>query len=690
MKFKKWQLGNVNQNEVADIAQKYKLSPLVATVLLSRGFQEQTIADFLFQKDTFSDPFLFADMELAMERTQEAIENGELICVFGDYDCDGVTSTAVLYRYLESAGANVMYYIPDRHKEGYGLNNKAVEKLAEQGTQLIITVDNGISAVDQVDFANQLGVDVIITDHHKPGEQLPKAVAVVNPHRKDCNSTFKELAGVGVAFKFVCAMEDNQVQEVLDFFADLVAVGTIADVMPLVGENRLLVQYGLKLLENTENLGLQGLKKLTGLDDKETLSAQDIAFLIAPRINAAGRIDKATRALSLLLSEDEEEALVLAADLFEINENRKEEENQAVVTLAKVLEQDRTLKHQRVLTFVKEGLHQGVIGIVSARILEKLQKPVLIITNDEESGLYKGSARSVDGFSIKEALDYCKELLTMYGGHEKAAGFSLKKENLTTFCEKINAYAKEKFVTMPAGKVLIDATVTLDELSLENVKSINVLEPLGEGNLEPTFLLKKAAVTGIYPMSQGKHTRVRVQQGQIQQYVNFFKAKTSEFPYQTGQELDLVVQVKPNLYNGVESVSFTSVDARLSGLPNEIDEQEALYTKAKENIILNQEELEKIIPSREDFGVIYKAVSKNMQDTGNLDYFYIQYCKQTMEYSKFLLALRILTEEKLLQLVKKDNKVVLTPVPVHNKINLEETQILKNLRENKCVWGLCI
>lgn len=689
MKFKKWQLDKHDFESFEELASKYNITPLTAKVLLSRGYEDQDIAAFLYEDDNLLDPFTIKDMDKGVERVNKAIENGQRICIYGDYDCDGVTSTAVLYRYLESTGADVTTYIPDRHMEGYGLNTKAIHALAEQGVELIITVDNGIVAVNEVDYANSLGIDVVITDHHKPGDTLPKAVAVIDPHRVDCESRFKDLAGVGVVFKFICAMENGEFEEILEFFSDLIALGTIADVMPLTGENRAIVKHGLFNMVNTENLGLQELKKLTGLDTREVITAQDVAFGISPRINAAGRMGHAKDALNLLLTEDEEQALILAADLFEINETRKLKENEAVVALAKLLEEQKQLKQQKVLTFVKDNLHQGVIGIVAARILDKLQKPVLVITNDEESGLYKGSGRSVDGFSLKEALDYCSDLLQMYGGHDKAAGFSLKKEDLQAFCEKINEYAGNNFESMPVDNLKIDLESSLEELNLQNIKGIAVLEPLGEGNDEPSYLLKNATVTGVYPMAQGKHTRVRLKQGNVEGYVNYFKMKTVDFPYETGHEVDVVVKAAPNYYNGTESVSLTLCDIRISGLPFDIETEEALYNKAKDNVVLNDREVEQLLPTRDDLAVIYKAIAKNSLQTGNLEFFYIHYCKEQLSYAKFLLTLRVLSQEKLIGMGKEKGKVILKISPVKAKVDLEQAVILKNLKQDKCVWGLC-
>lgn len=690
MKFKEWKQQEIDTALAAEIAQELKIETLVAKVLLARGMEKEEIERFLTEEQALYDPFLMADMDKAVARIHRAVEEFEPICVYGDYDCDGVTSTAVLYRYLESIGANVTYYIPNRHTEGYGMNKKAIERLSQQGTKLIVTVDNGINAIEETVFANELGMEVIITDHHKPGENLPQAVAVVDPHREDCAYPFKGLAGVGVAFKLICAMEDNQFEEILDFFGDIIAIGTIADVMPLVSENRTIVKHGLSMLVHTDNLGLQELLRLTGLDTKEEITAQDVAFSIAPRINAAGRMGFATDALKLLLSEEEEDALVLAADLFEINEARKGEENKAVLELAGILQKDKGIANAKVLTFVKDNLHQGVIGIVSARILDRYQKPVLIVTNDPESGLYKGSARSIDGFSMKKALDYCADLLTVYGGHDKAAGFSLEKEHLKEFVSAINEYADKTFTVMPTQSVEVDVETTLEELNLANIKGIAVLEPLGEGNKEPNYLLKELLITGVYPMSEGKHTRIRVKRGAVESYINYFKMKTVDFPFQIGQAVDIIVQAKPNLFNGRESVSSTIVDIRLSGLPKDIAQQESLFLKTKAGAVLSDSECLKVSPTREELGVLYKALGKNFKESTNLEFFYINYCKSEMNYAQFLLGLRVLMEEKLIVPVRQGKELLLTLAPVGEKINLEANNILKSLKETRCVSGLCM
>ena len=422
MSIKQWKLNHISAEKSRILSSEYDLPPLVSDVLVGRGLDTpQAVEDFFSADSDFFDPFSILDMDRAAERILQALERDEKIAVYGDYDCDGVTATAILYQYFVSIGANAVYYIPERDGEGYGLNAAAVQSLSEQGVGLIVTVDNGISAVAEVNLVKRLGMDIVITDHHQPGDTLPDAAAVVDPHRKDCGSPYRYLCGAGVALKLVAALEDGNMDSAVEYFGDLAAIGTIGDVVPLTGENRKLVKRGLQMLQNTENMGLNALLQLAGLEDK-TLTAENVAFGIVPRINAAGRMGSARLAMELLLCESEEEAADLAQKINDLNKQRQQQENFIMEDIERLLSEHPEKLKERVLVLAGENWHHGVIGIVSAKISERFSKPNLLISVDGKEAT--GSARSFGEFSLFKALTSCSSLLTKYGGHKQAAGFT--------------------------------------------------------------------------------------------------------------------------------------------------------------------------------------------------------------------------------------------------------------------------
>lgn len=371
MSRKKWLTAHIDKDLAAQVAENHSLDPFTALILVSRGITEYEDVEEFFDTDfSFCDPYLITDMEKAVERIEKAIENFEKICVFGDYDCDGVTSTALMYSYLTSRGADVTYYIPDRISEGYGMNCSAIDKLHEQGVKLIVTVDNGISAIEEIEYAKSLGIETVVTDHHKAGDILPDAVAVVDPHREDCNLHFKEWAGVGVAFKVVCALEKGDYSSVLAQYADIIAVGTVADVVDLKDENRAIVKYGVAKINSNPCNGINALRQIAGVSERP-LSAVGVTYSLAPRINAAGRIQSAVTALKLLLCDDLAVALDMAEQVDNCNRQRHTLENEIMEAAVRHIETNEALKYSRVIVVCGEGWHHGVIGIVAARITEK-------------------------------------------------------------------------------------------------------------------------------------------------------------------------------------------------------------------------------------------------------------------------------------------------------------------------------
>lgn len=476
MRRKKWVVAKTNKDLAASTAQELSIDPLAALLVTSRGFDDiNSIGEFFDPDAPLSlDPFSIKDMDLAAERINRAIDDFELICVFGDYDADGVTATALLYSYLEARGANVIRYVPDRLTEGYGLNIAALEQLAESGVKLIVTVDNGVSAVKEAARAKELGVSLVITDHHKVGDELPEADAVVDPHRPDCPSGFKEMAGVGVAFKLVCALEGAEEDMLLAEYGDLVALGTIGDVVTLTGENRIMVRRGLRMMNEEPRPGISALAEAAGCADKP-FTASSAAFTICPRINAAGRMGTAHKALDLLLCDDDDSAQLLAEEINQLNIQRQRTETEIFAQAAAAIESNPAVRDGKIIVVDGEGWHQGVVGIVAARITERYGRPSVVISRDGENA--KGSCRSIEGFSIYDAIESVSDCLEHFGGHTLAAGVGLRSENIDEFRRRINEYAADK--EMPFAVQRIDCRIQPASISLDMLSSLSLLEPFG-------------------------------------------------------------------------------------------------------------------------------------------------------------------------------------------------------------------
>ena len=442
MAHKKWIIADADKETASSLSEKFNIDPFVAYLLVARGIDnELKVSDFLSSSVRLSDPFELADMDRAVERIEQAISLGEKITVYGDYDCDGVTSTALLYSLFRDMGADVDYYIPSRETEGYGMNPHAVKKIADSGTRLIVTVDNGISALEEAEYVYSLGMELVITDHHQVPERLPKAEAVVNPHRQDGELPFTDFAGVGVAFKLACALYGD-IDDILESYADLAALGTIADIMPLTDENRTIVKAGLRRINSSPRTGIKALINASGFSDKQ-ITSSDIAFGLCPRINATGRIEHAAKAVELLVCEDEQAAGFTAAQLNENNIHRQELEQTIFDDVLRQLKEEPDLAKNRVIVVCGKGYHQGVVGIVASRICERYAKPAVIIGIDEKNQA-RGSARSIEGFNIFEAISSCSDILVHFGGHPGAAGMSLVGDKTDAFRTRINAYAAEK------------------------------------------------------------------------------------------------------------------------------------------------------------------------------------------------------------------------------------------------------
>lgn len=611
MNRKKWIVSESNRDIAAEIAENCGVDPFAAYLLVARGLTDEFLVEsFLYDTDII-DPFLLPDMEKACERIKSAIHNGEKITVFGDYDADGVTSTALLYSYLSKNGANVDYYIPDRAGEGYGMNIDAIESLKERGTSLIITVDNGISAIEEIRKAKELSIDVVVTDHHQCSEVLPEAVAVVDPHRKDSDIEFREWAGVGVAFKLVSALADCDAYDLLEEYGDILAIGTIADIVSLKGENRILVRSGLSVLNDSyQNSTLRkGLKAL--IDESGTnknMTSMSAAFRIAPRINAAGRMGSANRAIKLLLTDDTEEATLLASEIGSANSERQSTESGITESAEKYIEEHPEIKFARVIVVDGEDWHQGVIGIVASRLCEKYGKPCIVISKSGD--IAKGSGRSVEGFSLYDALFYCKDILVQYGGHKLAAGLTVETKNIDEFRALVNEYAEKNASALPLLK--LDCKLNPASVSLDLLSSISILEPFGAENPQPLFGLFGMKITGIQPVGSNKHIRLTVNKNGVNLPVMLFSVAPEDFPYCVSDVIDLAIRLSQNEYMGETKVSIQVKDIKLSTMDDDkVQESLLLYESFRRGDILTEEQKKILLPDREFCGNVYRFLRAN-------------------------------------------------------------------------------
>lgn len=558
---KQWILKTVDQEQIEQFAKQAEIDPFIARLLFLRGIcdTEQTRQFVRSDVRAFHDPFLLEDMKQATQRIRHAIRQREPITVYGDYDADGVTATAVLLLALRSLGAVVDYYIPQRTEEGYGLHREALDVLAARGTRLVITVDLGVTALEEVEYAKKLGLDCIITDHHEPFDCLPAACAVLDPKWEGTAYPYGYLAGVGVALKLVTALlEEQPLTQVLQRYLDIVCVGTVSDIVPLTGENRFLVQHGLRLLQHTKNLGLRALMDFC-LKDKQKVDATTIGYLLGPRINAAGRMGQAEDALLLLLSQTHEEAEERAARLCAINQERRGVEEEIFQQAVQLAEQaDPSCG---VLIVAGEGWHCGVIGIVASRLLDRFQKPVVLLS--VEGDLAHGSARSMPGFDLFEAFCQCEACLEKYGGHELAAGLTLKREQIPAFSKAMWELADRVSGEREWTQALeIDLELPPSCLTLEFANKLQFFEPFGIGNPQPVFLLRRACVVQASPTKDGKHLRFCVRKGTEKfSCIAFGKG---ELPLRPGEEVDLAFHLTASEYRGTSSLQFLVQDIHWS------------------------------------------------------------------------------------------------------------------------------
>ncbi len=728
---KEWVLKSHSHNEetIALLVQKLRISKLCASLVCDRSGNTYDEAYQFCNCSSIEgrEPSTLADIDKAVKRILEAVENGnEIVAIYGDYDADGVTSTSMLYLYLTSLGLAVGYYIPSRKDEGYGMSKAAINRLKAKGVTLIVTVDTGVTAIDEIDYANSLGIDVIVTDHHECRPTLPNAVAVINPHRPDCNYPFKDLAGVGVAYKLACAVEiERAIRENRDTYqaarqvflkyCDLVAIGTIADVMPIVDENRVIVAMGLTKIKGLCRLGVKALiKAATASSASQTprpINSTFIGYTIAPRINAAGRMGNASLAVELLLAEDANTATLIAEELCALNKQRQAEENKIVETAYRQIEDEDSdiFVSDGVLVLDDNNWQQGVIGIVSSRITERYSAPSILITfegmdavvGETPYDIGKGSGRSVDGLNLVEALSECSDLLEKFGGHELAAGLSIKRGNLPEFRRRINEYAVPRLKNaIRTQRFEADYELELEDVTIELAEQLSVImEPCGPGNPEPTFVIKDLRVFDRRSIGSGKHQRFNLCKGDNNIVALYFGVTETEIPFDEGSLVDVLCTISVNNYNNRKSVQLIVNDMRHADDPY----QRRAGSRTRYNDIMTGgsfTEEERFLPSRDDCALIFrlflsKLDGKRFISENELEKKYLPSIPEDIRPNlvKFRIVLEIFNELDLINLeylnIVKEEDGDRWNLPAFlygvskgsaSKIDLESSQILARLR----------
>ena len=708
---------------VAAIRNALGLTDVSAQLLVNRGYETPEDARVFLEKrsEMLHDPFLMKDVKKGAERLISGAKNNERIVIYGDYDVDGVTSVSILYTYLKGLGATVSYYIPSRTVEGYGMSAAAIDRIYNQGVDLIVTVDTGITAIDEAKYIKQLGVDLIITDHHECHTEIPEALAVINPRQPDCEYPFKELAGVGVVFKLLCAMEkcthpDDSllecVRRVSVKYADLVAVGTVADVMPVKDENRLVVSFGLQMMEESPRLAISELLSAVNTDSgkfkkKKRITSGVIGYTVAPRINAAGRIKNASIAVELFLAEDRENAARLANELCEINRERQAEENKIIESAYEKIEKEHDFDNDRVIVLSDESWHHGVIGIVASRITEKYKCPCILVSfeGEDNDGVKndcgKGSGRSVKGMNLVEALTYCSDFLVKYGGHELAAGLTVTRENLPAFKRRINEYASKCFQNDDGGTaVSADIELAASDISMVTAKELYRFEPFGVSNPLPVFIMRNVHVDSASNVGAGKHEKLILSKDNAVFQAMYFRHSVADTDIFENDSVDILFNLDINSFQGKESLQLIIKDMTLS--EEQLKEEEACR-KLSASILdgsfdfagATPEDVINIVPTRDEFGVVYntlrrelrmehdvfsiRALSKLLEDAGH-DYSYV----------KLKLIIKVFQELNLLSVEEIDSNRELYRfkyIFIKNKTELDKSSLYRKIKQNFGIKG---
>ena len=676
MLYRKWKVKDVSTADVERLSGELQVDSLLAKVLLARDVSTRQQATIKYLDTVpLSDPFLMKDMDKAVARILSAVENEEKIVIYGDYDVDGVCATATLFSYLESIGANVFYKLPNRESEGYGLNSRVLKKFKEKGVGLVITVDNGISAIDEVAYANSIGLDIVITDHHLPKSDIPAALAVVDPLQPDDTSPCKILAGVGVAFKLVCALEGAACEEMLDFYADFVCVGTVADLMLLEGENRTIVKAGLEILNSAPRCGFESLMKISGILGKE-ITSENIAYTIAPRINAAGRMSDATSALELLLCEDEEDADNLAAFLESENKKRQDTQNKMAEDITNEILSNSDMMKDRVIVVWGDDYHPGVVGIVASRLVERYARPAIVFTKDGDE--YKGSGRSVPAFSLHNALENTKEYLIRFGGHELAAGLAVEKENLENFRRAINDFAMKDENMSKTQDLETDCLVTLSEINTRSVSQVDFLAPFGNGNPSPLFMAENLQITAVFPVSDGKHVRIKMRQGN---YVNqgiMFNVTPGEFAYKPGDSIDACFSLSIFQSENGDLVSMRIKEVRPAGTTDKMTDDYDIYRLFINDFPLSERNKAILRPDRSEVALIYRKILGEKINCDDLRPLFVAF--PSLSSGKIQIIIDVLLDLGLIEIIRTDIINYFAPVAVKEKKDLMSSKILLALQ----------
>ncbi len=686
MKYEQWNLRRGAGLAARLQMEQAGMSALCAAVLCARGLDTpEKAAEFLSDSaDLLHDPFLLKDMDRAVARIQRGLEQGEVMAVYGDYDVDGITSTCLLTEYLRERGGQVVSYIPDRTEEGYGLNPSAIEYLKTCGVTLVITVDCGITAVEEVEYARTLGIQVVVTDHHQCKELLPAAEAVVDPRRPDCTYPFPELAGVGVALKLVLALTPVALREqVLERYCELAAIGTVADVMCLTRENRALVRMGLAALANTRRPGLRALLREAGCEEGKTPSAVTVGYGLAPRINAAGRMEQAMVALNMLLTGDEIMGRQLSHALCALNRERQAIEMGIFEACDRILEQNPDQAGPAIV-LAGEGWHQGVVGIVASRLAERHACPAFMICLDGGKG--KGSCRSYGGFNLFGALEKCAHLLEGYGGHELAAGFTILEENIPAFraamCEMVEEYAAHHDMVST-----VDVDVEIEDCSLltvQQVESLAALEPFGAGNPKPVFLLRSVTVVSCGDVGNGRHLKMRVRRDGVTLDAIFFGANSAACGVTPGERLDLVFTPQINEFRGNRMVQLLLCDLRCA--PSRTQLERELFRRLVEGEQLSRWEAGLMLPQRRDFAQTWRFLERYCA-AGPVVSPVEQMLRQMTRgqnsccsYGKAMVCLRVMDDRGLIRVELSGQDATVELCRPDRKVDLEQAGLMQFLR----------
>lgn len=688
MKMKKWVTAAPDLDAARALSEACGFSPLAAVALCARGVDTPEKAQAFLATGTegLYDPMRLRDMDKAVAAIREVIREKQKIIVFGDYDVDGITATCVLLRYLRSLGADADYYIPNRLSEGYGLSCTAMDALYKQGVRLIVTVDSGVTAFEETAYAKKLGIRMVITDHHECREEMPEAEAIVNPRRSDCDYPFTELAGVGVAFKLICALAGPEnLGRVIDKYADLVALGTVADVMPIVGENRVIVAAGLRRLAVTENLGLEMLLRESGQKSRR-LTSSVISFILAPRINAAGRMGNTEQAVELFLTDDPVRAQELAAQLCEQNKERQAAENEILQQALAVLRKEYNPLEDKMIVLAGEDWHHGVIGIVASRICDRYACPTVLIAVDGDIG--KGSGRSMAGFNLFEALSDSADLLDKFGGHELAAGLTIQKGNIDDFKARILAYADTHIKPGDLMPIIhIDCAITPAYITESSVEGLAALEPFGMKNPQPVFSMDNMYVEDITPISSDRHVRLTLVKDGISYTAMLFGTGAGGCGFAQGNFVDAAFHLEINEYRGRRTVQLVLKDIRLSECELLADQKLLnLYNRYMSDGALTAAEARVLLPSRPELVAVWRHIISRAED-GRLSVHSnalsrrVQWeSKREVNIGKLFVCLDVFSESQLLSYNFRDGLLNILLKHYKGKADISKSVVLNTLK----------